>query len=139
MARGHKARHGALALGLLLTVAVVGAAFGGASTAAPAAPAAAQKTELPMKTIGVMGPVDAAEIIKLSTDATIAAARSLGWKTVRVDPGGDPAKMASKIKPTGSPLTFRTEGLGRPAEVTLVPYYRIAHEHYNLYWRVVGV
>ena len=95
MARGHKARHGVLALGFLLTVAVVGATFGGASTASPAAPAAVQKAQLPMKTIGVMGPVDAAEIIKLSTDATIAAARALGWKTMRVDPGGDPAKMAS--------------------------------------------
>ena len=51
---------------------------------------------------------------------------------------GDLAKMAAKIKPTDSPLTFRTEGLGRPAEVTLVPYYRIAHEHYNLYWKIVG-
>ena len=95
MARGHKARHGVLALGFLLTVAVVGATFGGASTASPAAPAAVQKAQLPMKTIGVMGPVDAAEIIKLSTDATIAADRALGWKTMRVDPGGDPAKMAS--------------------------------------------
>jgi ABC-type sugar transport system substrate-binding protein len=42
-----------------------------------------------------MGPVDAAEIIKLSTDATVQAARALGWKTTRVDPGGDPAKMAA--------------------------------------------
>jgi hypothetical protein len=38
---------------------------------------------------------------------------------------------------TDSPLTFRTDGLGRPAQVTLV-YYRIAHEHCNLYWRIVG-
>jgi uncharacterized protein len=51
---------------------------------------------------------------------------------------GDMAKLAARIKPTDSPLTFRTDGLGRPAEVTLVPYYRIAHEHYNLYWRIVG-
>ena len=34
---------------------------------------------------------------------------------------GDLAKMAAKIKPTDSPLTFRTDGLGRPAEVTLSP------------------
>ncbi len=51
---------------------------------------------------------------------------------------GDPATIAAKIQPAGPPLTFRTVGLGRPAEVTLVPYYRIAHEHYNLYWRMVG-
>jgi ABC-type sugar transport system substrate-binding protein len=53
------------------------------------------KVRLPMKTIGVMGPVNAAEIIKLGTDATVAAAKALGWKTIQVDPGGDPAKMAS--------------------------------------------
>ena len=51
---------------------------------------------------------------------------------------GDLAKMPARIKPTGSPLTFRTDGLGRPGDVTLVPYHRIAHEHYNLYWRIVG-
>ena len=51
---------------------------------------------------------------------------------------GDLAKMAAGIKPTDSPLTFRTDGLGRPAEVRLVPYYRIAHEHYNLYWKIVS-
>jgi uncharacterized protein len=51
---------------------------------------------------------------------------------------GDLPTMAARIKPTDSPLTFRTDGLGRPADVTLVPYYRIAHEHYNLYWRIVG-
>ena len=47
-------------------------------------------------------------------------------------------KMAARIKPTNSPLRFKTEGLGRPMDVTLVPYYLIAHERYNLYWKVVG-
>jgi ABC-type sugar transport system substrate-binding protein len=57
--------------------------------------AAATKLKLPRKTIGVMGPVNAAEIIKLATDATVAGAKALGWKTIQVDPGGDPAKMAA--------------------------------------------
>jgi DUF1680 family protein len=48
------------------------------------------------------------------------------------------ADLPARIKPTGAPLTFRTEGLGRPADVTLVPYYKIAHEHYNLYWKIQG-
>jgi hypothetical protein len=34
-------------------------------------------------------------------------------------------------------LTFRTAGLGRPRDVELIPYFRLAHERYNLYWRVV--
>ena len=51
---------------------------------------------------------------------------------------GDVSRIVEKIKPTESPLTFTTEGLGRPAEVTLVPYYRVAHERYNMYWKVVN-
>src|SRR5687768_12949354 len=56
---------------------------------------AGEKVALEKKTIGIMGPVDAAEIIKLANDATERAAEALGWEVVRVDPGGDPAKMAS--------------------------------------------
>ena len=32
------------------------------------------------------------------------------------------------------PLIFRTRG--RPHEVELVPYYRLAKERYNLYWKL---
>jgi ABC-type sugar transport system substrate-binding protein len=56
---------------------------------------AGERVALERKTIGIMGPVDAAEIIKLANDATEQAAEALGWEVVRVDPGGDPAKMAS--------------------------------------------
>jgi ABC-type sugar transport system substrate-binding protein len=54
-----------------------------------------ERVTLEKKTIGIMGPVDAAEIIKLANDATEQAAEALGWDVIRVDPGGDPAKMAS--------------------------------------------
>ncbi len=46
------------------------------------------------------------------------------------------ADIPAKIKPTGAPLTFKTEGVGRPSEVTLVPYYKMAHQHYNMYWKI---
>jgi DUF1680 family protein len=52
---------------------------------------------------------------------------------------GDAREVVSRIKPaTGEPLTFQTKGIGRPHDVSLIPYYRIAHERYNLYWKVVG-
>jgi hypothetical protein len=52
---------------------------------------------------------------------------------------GDVGEIVSRIKPsTGDPLTFRTEGLGRPRDVNLIPFNRVAHERYNLYWKVVG-
>jgi len=50
---------------------------------------------------------------------------------------GDAATIADKLQPVAdAPLTFRTNGIGKPKEVTLVPYYRLAHERYNMYWKL---
>jgi len=51
---------------------------------------------------------------------------------------GDPDTLTSRIRkaPGAPPLTFETVGLGRPRDVRLVPYYRVAHERYNMYWSV---
>lgn len=51
---------------------------------------------------------------------------------------GPVAGLIASIKPAGPPLTFRTAGSGRPAEVTLVPYYQLAHQRYNMYWKING-
>jgi DUF1680 family protein len=52
---------------------------------------------------------------------------------------GDPQKIVTHINPSaGSALSFHTVGIGRPREVSLIPYYQIAHERYNLYWKVAG-
>lgn len=49
----------------------------------------------------------------------------------------DPAQILSRIVPVpGSPLAFRTKGLGRPADVTLVPFSTIVASRYNVYWNV---
>ncbi|MHC4344014.1 MAG: glycoside hydrolase family 127 protein [Planctomycetota bacterium] len=41
------------------------------------------------------------------------------------------------IKPVqDKPLTFRTVGVGRPRNVTLVPYYKLFGQRYAIYWRV---
>jgi hypothetical protein len=51
---------------------------------------------------------------------------------------GNAQEIVSRIRPlSGSALTFQTTGIGHPRDVTLVPYYRIAHERYNLYWKLV--
>jgi hypothetical protein len=36
------------------------------------------------------------------------------------------------------PLTFRTTNAGQPHDVELAPYYRLAHERYNLYWHLAS-
>jgi DUF1680 family protein len=48
----------------------------------------------------------------------------------------EPAGIPAKIKPAGTPLKFKTAGIGRPDEVTLIPYYKMAHQHYNMYWKI---
>ena len=46
--------------------------------------------------------------------------------------------LADRVKPVAdtAPLTFRTDGLGKPGDVTLIPLYRLSHQRYNLYWSV---
>jgi uncharacterized protein len=41
------------------------------------------------------------------------------------------------IKPVnGKPLTFRTAGVGKPADVILVPFYKLFGQRYAVYWNV---
>jgi DUF1680 family protein len=52
---------------------------------------------------------------------------------------GDSGDMVRHVRPVrNAPLEFETVGLGRPRDVRLAPYFRLAHERYTLYWRVVG-
>jgi ABC-type sugar transport system substrate-binding protein len=82
-------------VGFALLVAILAALAGSAAQARVMGTTTSAKARLPKETIGVMGPINAAEIIKLGTDATVAAAKALGWKTIQIDPLGDPAKMAA--------------------------------------------
>jgi hypothetical protein len=50
---------------------------------------------------------------------------------------GDASKLVDQIKPVdGSALTFTMPVTGHADGVTLIPYFRVAHERYNLYWKV---
>jgi uncharacterized protein len=50
---------------------------------------------------------------------------------------GNARDLVRRVRPTrGEPLTFETVGLGRPTDVQLAPFSRLAHERYNLYWKV---
>jgi DUF1680 family protein len=52
---------------------------------------------------------------------------------------GDAASLVEHVQhDVHDPLVFRTVGIGRPHDVALAPYYRLAHERYNLYWKVAS-
>jgi len=49
----------------------------------------------------------------------------------------DTEELRGRIKAVeGKSLTFRTDGLGRPKDVTLVPFYKLYGQRYNLYFRI---
>jgi hypothetical protein len=51
--------------------------------------------------------------------------------------GGWPVNFPGSVVASGEgSLTFRARGFEHGKEIELVPYYRIAHERYNLYWSV---
>jgi DUF1680 family protein len=53
---------------------------------------------------------------------------------------GEASKLVKQIKRSkGAALSFHTSGIGQAHDVNLMPYYRIAHERYNLYWKVRSV
>ncbi len=48
-----------------------------------------------------------------------------------------PGEVLAKLKPEpGAPLTFRTDGIGRPRDVRLIPFYKVVEERYTVYWRL---
>ena len=48
----------------------------------------------------------------------------------------DATSLLKHIRATRQPLTFRTKNLGRPQDVTLVPFYQAQHQRYTVYWQV---
>ncbi len=45
-------------------------------------------------------------------------------------------KLLEHVQPvSGKALTFRTHGIGRPDDVTLIPFYRLHRERYSVYWK----
>lgn len=45
------------------------------------------------------------------------------------------AARAGSVPPPS--LVFRTEGMGRPRDVTLIPFYQLHHQRYSVYWPVM--
>ncbi|HKN47714.1 MAG TPA: beta-L-arabinofuranosidase domain-containing protein, partial [Candidatus Polarisedimenticolia bacterium] len=49
----------------------------------------------------------------------------------------DPQKLLSSVRLVpGTPVAFRTEGIGRPRDTALVPFYKASDQRYTVYWNV---
>jgi DUF1680 family protein len=49
-----------------------------------------------------------------------------------------PKDVLDRVRPDAPPLTFRTEGIGRPKDVVLRPFFRLADSRYAVYFPVLG-
>jgi hypothetical protein len=49
-----------------------------------------------------------------------------------------PTLLSNTVPVPGQPLTFQTEGIGRPNDVTLIPFYQLQHQRYAVYWSLAG-
>jgi DUF1680 family protein len=53
---------------------------------------------------------------------------------------GDVRTLPTRVvQDARDPLTFRTAGVGRPSDVELTAFHRLAHARYNLYWKVAPI
>ena len=52
---------------------------------------------------------------------------------------GNLEKLLEHIQPVANQsLTFRTHELGRPGDITLIPFYRLHRERYSVYWKLLS-
>ncbi len=50
--------------------------------------------------------------------------------------GSGDAVLAGIEPSDGKPLTFHTKGIGNPHDVELIPFYRMHHQRYTVYWQL---
>jgi hypothetical protein len=46
----------------------------------------------------------------------------------------DNKSISDWIKPANQPLTFDIKGVGKPMDVTLIPFYKMYDQYYSVYW-----
>ena len=49
-----------------------------------------------------------------------------------------PTLLSNTVPVAGQPLTFKTTGVGRPNDVTLIPFYQLQHQRYSVYWNLMA-
>lgn len=90
----------------------------------------------PIVLAGALGTQDMPDVYNPDYHTREAAINWLPTPPVPVLVGTGDAVLAS-IKPSvGKPLTFHTKGTGKPNDVELIPFYRMHHQRYTVYWQL---
>jgi uncharacterized protein len=89
----------------------------------------------PLVLVGALGTEDMPDVYLLDMHTRSTAINRLPAPPVP-SLEGPRKKILANIEPVpGKPLTFVTRDIGLPAEVELVPFYRLHHQRYTIYWK----
>jgi len=50
----------------------------------------------------------------------------------------DPSELVRHFEPAKKPLCFRSQGIGKPEDVSLVPFFRLHRQYQAVYWHVLS-
>jgi DUF1680 family protein len=92
----------------------------------------------PLVLAGQLGDLDGPQDLIYTTDNWFKFPEDhVAEAPVFVTPQRDPATWIEPVRTVrGSTLTFRTIDVGRPRDVTLVPYHELFGQRYAIYWRL---
>ncbi len=90
----------------------------------------------PIVLAGALGTHDMPDVYNKDYHTREALINRLPTPSVPVLVGNGDAVLASIQATDGKPLTFHTQGTGKPNDVELIPFYRMHHQRYTVYWQL---
>jgi DUF1680 family protein len=90
----------------------------------------------PIVLVGALGTKDMPEVYNPDYHTRTALINRLPTPPVPVLVGSEQTILAGIQPAVGKPLTFHSKGIGKPNDVELIPFYRLHHQRYTVYWQV---
>lgn len=90
----------------------------------------------PIVLVGALGTKDMPEVYNPDYHTRTALINRLPTPPVPVLVGSEQTILAGIQPSAGKTLTFHSKGIGKPNDVELVPFYRLHHQRYTVYWQV---
>jgi len=104
----------------------------------PAAPDMVAILYGPVVLAGALGTKDMPDVYNYDYHTRTALINRYPTPPVPVLVGSEDVVLAGILPIDGKPLTFRTNGIASPYDVELIPFHRMHHQRYTVYWQLVN-
>ena len=106
--------------------------------ALPATPNTVAVLYGPIVLVGALGTQDMPDVYNTDYRTRTALINRYPTPPVPVLVGTEQEVLAGIQPSDGKSLTFQTKGIGSPNDVELIPFYRLHHQRYTVYWQLAG-